>query len=186
MSGGWPRIAFVGPMGIGKTTALRSLCGDVMASSDVPNLDREAHSKAFTTVGSEFGEIDLGEGVRVQVCGCPGQERFDFVREWILSVSTGVFVMADVGSPSALDDTRRVLAEIAAQPQPPVPLVLSARPATPSQIEAFGQSLAAAGCGVVPILEADPRDPASLREALGVLASLLSLQDESCRPEPPP
>lgn len=62
---GLVRVSLIGPMGIGKTTALRSLCGALMAATDVPNLDRAAHSKEFTTVGAEFGEIDLGEE-----CGC--------------------------------------------------------------------------------------------------------------------
>lgn len=173
-----PRIALVGPMGIGKTTALRALCGDLMASSDVPNLDRQAHAKEFTTVGAEFGEIDLGGGECVQVCGCPGQERFDFVRQWVLSVSMGVFVMADVACACAVQESSLLLGEVAALPHPPQVLVMSARPATPAQIEAFARALEAAGHGVVPVLEADPRDRRQLLEAIGVLASLLSLQSE--------
>ena len=50
------RVSLLGPMGIGKTTALRSLCGQLMAGSDVPNLDKAAHSKEFTTVGAEFAK----------------------------------------------------------------------------------------------------------------------------------
>lgn len=69
---GLVRVSLVGPMGIGKTTALRSLCGEFMAGSDVRNLDRAAHSKEFTTVGAEFGEIDLGSGERLQLVGSPG------------------------------------------------------------------------------------------------------------------
>ncbi|MCW0038243.1 hypothetical protein OIO03_22375, partial [Acinetobacter baumannii] len=71
---GLVRVSLIGPMGIGKTTALRSLCGALMAATDVPNLDRAAHSKEFTTVGAEFGEIDLGEGMRLQLVGSPGQD----------------------------------------------------------------------------------------------------------------
>ena len=73
-----PRIAFMGPMGVGKTTAIRALCGDDMVASDVPNLDRQSHAKEFTTVGAEFGQIDLGDGEFVQVCGCPGQDASTF------------------------------------------------------------------------------------------------------------
>ncbi len=174
-----PRIALCGPMGIGKTTAVRSLCGALMSSSDVRNLDLAAHSKELTTVGTEFGEIDLGGGEVVQICGCPGQERFSFVRQWVLSVSMGVFIMTDVNSLNSLAETNRILDEIRQLPRPPVALVLSARPATTQQIETFAQGVYSAGHGVIPVLEADPRDRGQLLDAMSVLVSMLSLQSEN-------
>lgn len=173
-----PRIALVGAMGIGKTTALRALCGDHMVSSDVVNLDRGANAKEFTTVGTEFGEIDLGDGERVQVCGCPGQERFSFVRQWILSVSMGVFVMVDVNQPEAVQEAASLLKEVAALDAPPVVLILNARAAAPTTLDTFAAALAATGHGVIPVLQADPRERAQLLDAIGVLASMLSLQSE--------
>ena len=103
------RVSLLGPMGIGKTTALRSLCGQLMAGSDVPNLDKAAHSKEFTTVGAEFGEIDLGSGERLQLEGSPGQDRFDFVRRWVLSASIGALLMVDVNDADAVDYVSEML-----------------------------------------------------------------------------
>ena len=174
-----PRIALCGPMGIGKTTAVRSLCGELMSNSDVRNLDRASHSKDFTTVGTEFGEIDLGAGERVQICGCPGQERFSFVRQWVLSVSMGVFIMADVCDPKALEETTHILAEISRLETAPVTLILSARDASATQIETFAQGVYSAGHGVIPILQADPRNREQLLEVMSVLVSMLSLQSEN-------
>jgi signal recognition particle receptor subunit beta len=173
------RIALLGPMGIGKTTAIHALCGSDMVSTDVPNLDRLAHAKEFTTVGAEFGEIDLGGGERVQLCGCPGQDRFDFMRQWVISVSVGIFVMADLQAPDALAATSALLHEVAAAPQPPVTVVLSAREASQQQIEAFAEGLMTAGHGVVPVLPVDVRDRKQMLHALGVLVTMLSLRNDS-------
>lgn len=173
-----PRIAFMGPMGVGKTTAIRALCGDDMVASDVPNLDLQSHVKAFTTVGAEFGEIDLGEGERVQVCGCPGQDRFDFLRQWVMSVSVGVFVMVDANAGDAVSVASSMLAEAGAAGHSPVALVLSTRPASAETLQSFAEGLQAAGHGVVPVLQVDVRKRADVLQALAVLVSMLSLRSD--------
>ncbi|MEG2999296.1 MAG: GTPase [Comamonas sp.] len=174
-----PRITLTGRMGIGKTTAIRTLCGEHFAGTDVRNLDQESHLKEFTTVGAEFGDIVLGDDDRVQLCGCPGQERFAFVRRWVLSVSFGVLVMVDVNVPADLEEAAKILGEVAALPEPPLALVLSARPSTPAAREQFAQVLAARGAGVVPVLQADPRVRQDLLDVLSVLVSLLSVEGEN-------
>lgn len=174
-----PRIAFLGPMGIGKTTALRTLCGDNMVAADVPNLDRQAHAKEHTTVGAEFGEIDLGDGERVQVCGCPGQERFDFLRQWVVASSVGVFVMVDANAPDAVALAGALLGEAAQAESPPLTLVLSTRPTSTQQLQGLADGLRAAGHGIVPVLQVDVRERADVLKALAVLLSLLSLRSEA-------
>lgn len=150
-----------------------------MSTSDVKNLDRASHTKDFTTVGTEFGEIDLGGGECVQICGCPGQERFSFVRQWVLSVSMGVFIMADLNDPRSLQETTHILAEVSQLDSAPVTLILSARDASAAQIETFAEGVYSAGYGVIPILQADPRNREQLLEVMSVLVSMLSLQSEN-------
>lgn len=173
-----PRITLTGRMGIGKTTAIRALCGEHFVGTDVPNLDRGSHLKEFTTVGAEFGDIALGDGERVQLCGCPGQERFAFVRRWVLSVSFGVLVMVDVNVAEDLAEAQKILREVNDLPQAPLALVLSARPCTPEARECFAQALAASGVGIVPVLQADPRVRQDMLDVLSVLVSMLSMEGE--------
>lgn len=176
---GLMRVSLLGPMGIGKTTALRSLCGQLMAGSDVLNLDRVAHSKEFTTVGAEFGEIDLGSGERLQLVGSPGQDRFDFVRRWVLSASVGALLMVDVGDEDAVEYASEMLSGIAQLDTTPLMIILSCRPASGQQLEDFSAALVAQGHELVPVIQADPRDRQQMLDALGVLASLLSLQSQT-------
>ncbi|MDR0213343.1 MAG: 50S ribosome-binding GTPase [Comamonas sp.] len=173
------RVSLLGPMGIGKTTALRSLCGQLMAGSDVPNLDKAAHAKEFTTVGAEFGEIDLGSGERLQLVGSPGQDRFDFVRRWVLSASVGALLMIDANDSDALDYASEMLAGVAELETAPLLIILSCRPVSEAQLEAFSSALMSRGHAIVPIVQADPRDRQQMLDALGVLASLLSLQSQT-------
>lgn len=173
------RVSLLGPMGIGKTTALRSLCGELMAGSDVRNLDKAAHHKEFTTVGAEFGEIDLGSGERLQLVGSPGQDRFDFVRRWVLSASVGALLMVDVNDAGAVDYACEMLTGIAELDRAPLMVILSCRPASGARLEAFSSALVAKGHDLIPLVEADPRDRQQMLDALSVLASLLSLQSQT-------
>jgi signal recognition particle receptor subunit beta len=89
-----PQVAFVGPFGVGKTTAVFTLCGDSVASTDVQSSLVRAragrHVKPTTTVGLERGEWTTPDGRVVSVVGTPGQERFDLVRRSAMPRSAGV------------------------------------------------------------------------------------------------
>lgn len=88
------QVAFVGPFGVGKTTAVFTLCGDSVASTDVQSSLVRAragrHVKPTTTVGLERGEWTTPDGRVVSVVGTPGQERFDLVRRSAMPRSAGV------------------------------------------------------------------------------------------------
>ena len=60
------KIVFGGKMGAGKTEAIKSLSEISVLSTEAQNTDEQAHSKALTTVGIDYGEIKLDEGVITQ------------------------------------------------------------------------------------------------------------------------
>ncbi|MGB0466030.1 MAG: GTP-binding protein [Pontibacterium sp.] len=93
------KILFIGPVGSGKTTAVRSI-------SDIDCLDTEAQvsdvtgrRKQTTTVAMDYGRITLSEDTRVHLYGTPGQARFRFMWELlsdeIARDCAGVVMMID-------------------------------------------------------------------------------------------
>lgn len=168
-----PRIVLFGPMGIGKTTAIRSLCGDTMVDGDVPNLDVQAHAKETTTVGAEFGIVRIGNGEELHVYGSPGQDRFGFLRQWLLSFAVGALVLVDVSRHDALDLAASTIGQIAQHAPDAAALVLSARPADLALLERFSRELAGRVGTAVPVLPVDVREPDEMFNVLELLVSML-------------
>ena len=71
------KLAFVGDVGSGKTTIIRTL-------SDISTVNTDRSSsvdigKAMTTVGIDYGRIMLGDTMALGLYGVPGQTRFSAV-----------------------------------------------------------------------------------------------------------
>lgn len=71
------KVLVAGAVGVGKTTAVRSV-------SDVPVLTTEARptdetrlQKASTTVAMDFGVLQLNRTQTIHLQGTPGQQQFD-------------------------------------------------------------------------------------------------------------
>ena len=73
------KIVFAGSMGAGKTEAIKSLSEIPVLATEAFNTDQAAHEKQQTTVGIDYGEITLEDGVKIGLYGTPGQTRFDFI-----------------------------------------------------------------------------------------------------------
>lgn len=168
-----PRIVLFGPMGIGKTTALRALCGEAAVDCDVPNLDLDSHTKGTTTVGADFGIVRMEGGEELHVYGSPGQDRFGFLRQWLLSFAVGALILVDVNDASALDQARQTLAEVAQHAPEAAGLVLVARPAPPAALDRFAQELAQQCGRAIPVMAVDVREREQMLDALELLAALL-------------
>ncbi|WP_076999774.1 ATP/GTP-binding protein [Variovorax sp. KK3] len=169
-----PRIVLFGPMGIGKTTAIRSLCGDALSSCEVPNLAATMEAKPTTTVGAEFGVVRLpSSDEELHVYGSPGQDRFGFLRRWLLGFAAGVLVLVDVREPDALGHAMSIVTQAAALDPSPAVAVLAARAVDRSQLEQFSRTLAEQAGMAVPVLEIDVRDRAQMLDALELLVAVL-------------
>lgn len=88
------QVSFIGPFGVGKTTAVCTVSDTSVTTTEVVSSALRArtgrHLKTTTTVGLEIGEWQAPDGQTVSVVGTPGQERFDLVRRSAMPRSTGV------------------------------------------------------------------------------------------------
>jgi signal recognition particle receptor subunit beta len=162
-------------MGIGKSTAIRALCGELAVDCDVENLDQARSAKATTTVGADYGVIQLDDGTQLHIYGSPGQERFTFVREWLMGLAIGAVILVDANEHGAIEDCVTLIREMEALPTQPTTMVVIARPATDDQIHQFSMTLAQTTGWPVPAMAADVRDRQQMLNVLSVLFSMLSV-----------
>jgi signal recognition particle receptor subunit beta len=89
------KVVFAGTMGAGKSEAIKSLSSIDVVSTEAVNTDTQSHSKMFTTVGIDYGELILEDGTKVGLYGTPGQERFDFIWNMICKGALGTIILID-------------------------------------------------------------------------------------------
>lgn len=97
-------ILFAGPMGAGKTTAIRSLSEIDVVSTEAANSDRATVDKPTTTVALDYGEITTGAAEKVRLYGVPGQRRFDFMWSILKERARGLVLLvnADAADPRGM------------------------------------------------------------------------------------
>jgi uncharacterized protein len=89
------KIIFTGPVGAGKTTAIRSLSDIPIVSTDEEASDMTANRKPQTTVAMDYGLLKLDGGERIHLYGTPGQERFDFMWDILTEGGIGLVLLLD-------------------------------------------------------------------------------------------
>ena len=98
------KIVFAGSMGAGKTEAIKSLSEIPVLATEAFNTDSQAHNKMQTTVGIDYGEITLDDGVKIGLYGTPGQDRFDFIWSVICKGAIGTILLIDHQAENPLED----------------------------------------------------------------------------------
>ncbi|TDM05953.1 MAG: GTP-binding protein [Ideonella sp. MAG2] len=176
------RILVVGPVGAGKTTAIRAVSDIAVVDTDVRASDAVAMMKPTTTVAMDMGIMNVGEGDRVVLYGAPGQDRFDFMWDILLTQIDGVLLLLNHQAPDPLGDLRRYLDAIRIRDTRGRPLVVGVAhvdSAPSDSLESYQSVFSAAqrACGCVrccpPIQALDARVPQDVRTVLMALAALL-------------
>lgn len=97
-------ILFMGPVGAGKTEAIRSLSDIQVLDTDVAATDETALLKDKTTVSMDVGVLNLGDGDKLRLYGAPGQNRFDFMWEILVERTRGIIIMLNHANENPLGD----------------------------------------------------------------------------------
>lgn len=89
------KIIFTGPVGAGKTTAINSISDLPPIKTDAVASDMAKSRKASTTVAMDYGVMNLTGGEKLHLYGTPGQERFDFMWDILITGGIGLVLLLD-------------------------------------------------------------------------------------------
>ena len=181
-------IAFMGPVGAGKTTAITTV-------SDIDCLDTEvAHyegspgsSKLTTTVAMDMGVLELGQGDRLRLQGAPGQQRFDYMWDILLLQAQAVVILIGAGDQAQQDldfylaQVRRLTVGLGRA----IPVVVGVThvqgPAALRDLRSAGSTCPCSQCQP-PIVPVDARERGSVVRLLQVVTAMLEVSVR--HPEP--
>ncbi|MGI1677754.1 MAG: GTP-binding protein [Cellvibrionaceae bacterium] len=97
------KLVFTGTTGAGKTTAIKAVSETDIVQTDVKNTDA-SFKKLKTTVGLDFGLLQLPDGDRLRLFGTPGQERFNFMWKILIKDAFGLIILIDNSRPDPIAD----------------------------------------------------------------------------------
>jgi signal recognition particle receptor subunit beta len=103
------KIIFTGPVGAGKTTAIRALSDIEPISTEQLATDHVADRKSETTVAMDYGSMTLDGQERIHLYGTPGQKRFDFMWDILTTGGLGLIILLDNNSDNPISDMRYYL-----------------------------------------------------------------------------
>ncbi len=157
------KLVFVGEMGAGKTTAIRSISDMEPISTEMPISDEDAlqvsQDKTHTTVALDYSSIELGDGELLHVYGVPGQAYLDFMWPIVSEGAIGVIVLVSALNPRALPSTLTLLERFRAlAPEACFAVGVTCQDQVPSfAFAALRDGLAAAGHRL-PVMWVDARE----------------------------
>ena len=170
------KIVFTGPMGAGKTTAIRAISDVPPVSTEVANTDQSINAKPTTTVALDYGQLLLEDGTAVSLYGTPGQERFSFMWEILCRGSLGVVLLLDGSTATARHDLQSY-AEAFRRINPNQPFVTGIGRVSPDdcRLDEYARALGARGI-VAPVFGVDVRKREDVLLLIETLLCVLEAQ----------
>jgi signal recognition particle receptor subunit beta len=165
-------ILFAGPMGAGKTTAVRALSEIEVVSTEAGNTDRATVDKPTTTVALDYGEILLGDDDKVRLYGVPGQRRFAFMWRILAERAKGMLLLMNNDADDPVGELLAFLhdfADLTERGGVVVGITRSDLAPTPNAATYSAALESTHPDLVIPVLTVDPRDRGHMRLALMTL-----------------
>lgn len=98
------KLIVAGPVGAGKTEAIRTLSDKGILTTEEVASDDVKLIKRTTTVAMDYGIMKLDSGETVRIYGTPGQRRFDFMWEILSENALGLILLLNATDPDPIDD----------------------------------------------------------------------------------
>ncbi len=152
------KLIFAGPVGAGKTTAIRSISDTPPVTTDAFATDMTQNIKETTTVAMDYGSMQLEGGEFLHLYGTPGQERFNFMWDILTEGGIGLILLLDNTRSDPFQDMHFFLSSFKKfidSTQLAIGITQTDRCATP-RIEQYHEELKPTGLNV-PIFEIDAR-----------------------------
>ena len=175
----------MGPVGSGKTSAIRTISDIEVVDTDALATDGVAKMKSHTTVSMDVGTLVLGEKDKLRLYGTPGQDRFDFMWDILLDQSKGVLLLINHSAEEPLADLAHYLDALEKRRgNRVVPLVvcishMDKAPERPFELyqDFFKSQRQMAVEDMPPVIAVDARSQADVRSALVAMTALLEMHE---------
>ncbi|WP_230660666.1 GTP-binding protein [Psychrobacter sp. I-STPA10] len=103
------KIIIAGPVGAGKTEAIRVLSDKEIVSTEESASDEVKKIKKTTTVAMDYGIMQLDSNEQVRLYGTPGQKRFDFMWEILSENALGLILLLNAEAKDPIQDLQDYL-----------------------------------------------------------------------------
>jgi signal recognition particle receptor subunit beta len=104
------KLVISGTMGSGKSTAVAAISAVRPARTEVPIFAGPMkNGKLTTTVGFDYGYMNLGDGRKVHIFGTPGQAQYAFMCRILSRGAIGLVILIDHSSAQSAEEMQYFL-----------------------------------------------------------------------------
>ncbi len=111
------KIVFAGSVGAGKSTSIQAVSDIEIFQTEEMTTDKSKGLNGKTTVGMDYGRLNLDETTSVQLYGAPGQKRFEFMWEILGEGALGAIILINNTTENPLDELDTYLTAFASHLQ---------------------------------------------------------------------